>query len=196
MLRFLKKLKPLGFNFANLSLLQPLPPESPTTSDHLRPLQPRKGERGRKPPMWCTSRHRRVTLSSFSLPPSLPPPSSIAATTLLQPLSRRRLRCCCTSILCTSISYTVFSCTSFSVFSTTVVSRFVQGKFLTRFCLIFRFLYINFQFRLLQVLSFIGIEIVWIVCIYYELALVSHLRFNTKIMYCPRVFILKKLHFF
>jgi len=37
---------------------------------------------------------------------------------------------------------------------------------------------------------------VWIVCTYYELAFVSRLRFNTKIMYCPRVFILKKLHFF
>jgi len=29
-----------------------------------------------------------------------------------------------------------------------------------------------------------------------ELALVFCLRFNTKIMYCSRVFILKKLHFF
>jgi len=48
----------------------------------------------------------------------------------------------------------------------------------------------------LQVLIFIEIEIVWIVCTYYELALVSHLTFNTKIMYCPRVFILEKLHFF
>jgi len=48
----------------------------------------------------------------------------------------------------------------------------------------------------LQVLIFIGIEIVWIVCIYYELALVSRLRFNTKIMYCPQIFILTKLLIF
>jgi len=34
------------------------------------------------------------------------------------------------------------------------------------------------------------------ICLICELALVSRLRFNTKIMYCPRVFILKKLHFF
>jgi len=71
---------------------QPLPPESPTTSSHLRPLQPRKGEREREPYLCCTSRHRRVTLSSLSLPPSLPPPSSVVATTLIRPLSRRGSR--------------------------------------------------------------------------------------------------------
>jgi len=48
----------------------------------------------------------------------------------------------------------------------------------------------------LQVLIFIGIEIVRIVCTYYELALVFRLTFNTKIMYCPQVFILKKTTFF
>jgi len=34
------------------------------------------------------------------------------------------------------------------------------------------------------------------ICFICELALVSRLRFNMKIMCCPRVFILKKLHFF
>jgi len=33
------------------------------------------------------------------------------------------------------------------------------------------------------------------ICLICELALVFRLRFNTKIMYCPRVFILKKLRF-
>jgi len=68
--------------------------------------------------------------------------------------------------------------------------------FLTRFCFIFHFVYIIFEFQLLQVLIFIGIEIVWIVCIYYELVLVFRLRFNTKIMYCPQIFILTKLLIF
>jgi len=46
-------------------------------------------------------------------------------------------------------------------FTATVAPPFLQGKFPTRFCFIFRFVYINFQFWLLRVLICIGIEIVW-----------------------------------
>ncbi|XP_027923205.1 uncharacterized protein LOC114181072 [Vigna unguiculata] len=66
------------------------------------------------------------TLSSLSLPLSLPPPSSVAATTLLRPPSRRRLRWCCTSISCIAILCTAISCTSFSIFPTTVIPLFLQ----------------------------------------------------------------------
>jgi len=160
-----------------------------TPSDHLRPLQPCE----RTPfvlHLHFLSRISLVTLSSFSLPPSLPPPSSVAATTLLRPLSRRHLRWCFTFVgaappFRAQPFRARLSCTSFSIFPATVIPPFLQRKFLTHFCFVFYFVYINFQYRLLQVLIFIGIEIVWIVCIYYELALVSHLRFNTKIMYCP-----------
>ena len=39
-----------------------------------------------------------------------------------------------------------FRAQTFSFFPTTVALRFLQGKFPTRFCLVFRFVYVNFQF--------------------------------------------------
>jgi len=156
------------YNYPILSPLHPLPPHPPATSDHCNHVRERA-------PFVLHLHFASLSLSYLSRL------SLVAATSfLLWPLSRRRLHWC----------------TSLSVFSAIVVPPFLQCKFLTRFCFVFHFVYINFQFRLLQVLIFIGIEIVWIVYIYYELALVSRLRFNTKIMYCPQVFILKKLLFF
>ena len=111
----------------SLSPLHPLPPHPPATVDHLRPPVTTSGQcnhHASEPPPFCVSLSRGLFLTrALSLRcthchHTLRPPLTTSGH--LRPL--------------------------LNFFPTIVVLPFLQGKFLTRFCFIFHFVYIILNF--------------------------------------------------
>ena len=186
------------------------------------PNSRRKGSSHRRatvqPSLRPPSRHRRATVAP---PLCLPARHRHAASVApwLRPLScvRRALRRASVAPLCHGppqpplgeLRCTAASCDCSgeylaprSPFPATVAPPILpgvnskRGIFFLSFCIFFYDLGNCFAFWWGFWLIFALFFCYFYGLLFCELALVSRLRFNTKIMYCPRVFIWKKLHFF